>query len=67
MPGFVILTRVGFLLDLAKAFDRIPHEILYHLLVASGVPVNFCDTWLGAIRGAKKFLNLPMALVVSST
>lgn len=49
--------RVGFSLDLAKAFDRIPHKILYHLLVASGVPVNFCDTWLGAIRGAKKYLK----------
>ena len=49
--------RVGFSLDLAKAFDRIPHQILYHLLVASGVPVNFCDMWLGAIRDAKKFLK----------
>ena len=37
--------RVGFSLDLAKAFDRVPHQILYNLLVASGLPCNFCDTW----------------------
>ena len=35
--------RVGFSLDLAKAYDRIPHEILYKCLIASGLPVNFCN------------------------
>ena len=49
--------RVGFSLDLAKAFDRVPHQILYNLLVASGLPCNFCDTWLSAITGAKKYLK----------
>ena len=49
--------RVGFFLDLAKAYDRIPHEILYKCLIASGLPVNFCNTWLSAIRGARKYLK----------
>lgn len=49
--------RVGFSLDLAKAFDRVPHQILHRLLTASGLPANFCDAWLSAIRGAKKFLK----------
>ena len=49
--------RVGFSLDLAKAFGRVPHQILYNLLVASGLPCNFCDTWLGAITGAIKHLK----------
>ena len=49
--------RVGFSLDLAKAYDRIPHEILYKCLIASGLPVNFCNTWLSAIRGARKHLK----------
>ena len=49
--------RVGFSLDLAKAFDRVPHQILYNCLVASGLPVTFTNTWLSAIRGAKKYLK----------
>lgn len=49
--------RVGFSLDLAKAYDRIPHEILYKCLIASGLPVNFCNTWLSAIRDARKYLK----------
>ncbi|CAE7245912.1 pol, partial [Symbiodinium necroappetens] len=49
--------RMGFSLDLAKAYDSIPHQVLYNLLVHSGLPVSFCDTWLGAIRGARKFLK----------
>ena len=49
--------RMGFSLDLAKAYDSVPHQVLYNLLVHSGLPTSFCDTWLSAIRGARKFLK----------
>lgn len=54
--------RVGFSLDLAEAFDRVPHQILYHCLLASGLPINFVDAWVSAIRGAKKFLKSSFGL-----
>ena len=57
MPGFHNSTVLAFSLDLAKAFDRVPHQILYNCLVASGLPVTFTNTWLSAIRGAKKYLK----------
>ena len=54
--------RCGFSLDLAKAFDRIPHQILYNCLIASGLPENFCSAWLTAIREAKKYLKSAFGL-----
>ena len=48
------LGQVGFSFDFTKAFDRVPHQTLYNLLVASGLPCNFGDAWLSAITGAKK-------------
>ena len=43
MPGFHNSTVLASAWILQKLFDRVPHQILYNCLVASGLPVTFTN------------------------